>query len=223
MEPSQLRNMKTSFTLHEKLYLKYIQTSLDQKISNKVSPIFLAATQNEHTNFRTFVEKNYPDHKLDKDIKLKTIISSLFDKVTDDLQEILTTDELKMEIQCMANAYVSILKRNQSGQMLTLKQAKVMALYASRVNVPAPDKENFPPYHYTDPYSEFATLMIKGCYPGIEKEIAKPKRKKPTIKNNNDSCQCENCKGQSIPISVENLAKIIKDNPDKVKITVIKK
>lgn len=221
MEPSQLRNMKTSFTLHEKLYLKYIQTSLDQKISNKVSPIFLAATQNEHTNFRTFVEKNYPDHKLDKDIKLKTILTSLFDKVTDDLQELLTKEEMTIEILRMSNAYENILKRNQSGQVLTTRQARIMALYANRVTIPPVEKENIP--HFTFPYTELAALMIKDLYPGIEGQIAKPKRKKPAIKNNNDSCQCENCKGQSIPISVENLAKIIKDNPDKVKITVIKK
>lgn len=136
MNPIARLHAFSDFKPDEQLYLKFMYDAVNQKIVNKASPIFLAANEEEHGNFLTFIKKNYKDHLItDPNYSVRKTLHNVWKVIKNHLNEVLEPDTLKNENHCQYEAYRDTVKQGQLGKVLTLRQAKVFILYAQNVEI----------------------------------------------------------------------------------------
>lgn len=137
MEPTNKLIHISDFKNDEQIYLKFVYDTVQQKIVNKVSPIFIVASEQEQEKFMTFMNENYKDHCItDPNYSIRKTLNNVWKIIKFDLDKVLESNDLKNEKQCQSTAYRDGIKQGKFGKVLTARQARIFILFAQKVEIP---------------------------------------------------------------------------------------
>jgi hypothetical protein len=148
MDPSIKFSPLSAFQPVEQLYLKFVYNELNLKIINRVSPIFLKASEEENDKFITFVDRHYVQHAVtDPNYSIRKTLFCIWKIIKDDIAKSQNESQLKEEKLCQSEAHRATMHQDDMGKVLTLRQAKFFVLYAKNVNIPSKNsiEKTFPP------------------------------------------------------------------------------
>lgn len=139
MDPSLSSAIISPLSIHEQLYLKFICGSVQRKLSDKSTSIFIKTTLEKEIVFKKFVEDNYKNHLItDVNFSIGKTFRSVRKRIKTNLESVLKEPILKDEHNCQLTAYKESIRKAHSGMgmVLTYRQAKLFVGFAEQVNIP---------------------------------------------------------------------------------------